>query len=151
MVAHHPASLPRSTIVILDISQESYWFGRLRDDWTSLLEGLCCPACGSTRLGLLARGMHTGYGKQLERRLEVIVNRGKALWPQVADLQLGGLAWVRAACAPRSAATPLLSLNHFSLEHRVNATAVPGLRSCCSDAVREEHLSDPLPRIPIPA
>ena len=74
---------------------------------------------------LLGRGMHAGYGKQLERRLGVIVSRGKALWPRVADLQLGGLEWVRAACAPRSGATPLLSLNHFSLEHRVNAI-------CCS-------------------
>ena len=70
---------------------------------------------------LRGRGMHAGYGKQLERRLGVIVSRGKALWPQVADLHLRGLAWVRAACAPRSVATPLLSLNHFSLEHRVNA------------------------------
>ena len=74
---------------------------------------------------LRARGMHAGYGKQLERRLGVIVSHGKALWPQATDLQLGGLAWIRAACAPRPAATPLLSLNHFSLEQRVNAI-------CCS-------------------
>ena len=74
---------------------------------------------------LRARGMHAGYGKQLERRLGVIVSRGKALWPQAAARQLGGLAWVRATCAPRSADTPLLSLNHFSLEHGVNAI-------CCS-------------------
>ena len=189
-MVHHPASLPPSTIVILEISQESYRFGELRDDWTSLLKGARCPACGSTRLGhhssyqkylygqriailrlrcrgcgrthavipswslpntsvgtaeveryllarergdsrpvamaeLVARGMHAGYGKQLERRLGVIVSRGKALWPQAADLQLGGLAWVRAACAPRAASTPLLSLNHFSLEQGVNAI-------CCS-------------------
>ena len=70
-------------------------------------------------------GMHAGYGKQLERRLGVIVSRGKTLWPQATDPQLGGLAWVRAACAPRSTATPLLSLNHFSLAQRVNAI-------CCS-------------------
>jgi len=189
-LVHHPASLPPSTIVILEISREDYRFGELRDDWTSLLEGLRCPACGSTRLGhhssyqkylyeqpimilrlrcrgcgrthavipswslpdtsvgtaeveryLLARergesravaltelrerGMHPGYGKQLERRLGVIVSRGKTLWPQAADPHLGGLAWVRAACAPRSADTPLLSLNHFSLGQRVNAI-------CCS-------------------
>ena len=74
---------------------------------------------------LRARGMHAGYGKQLERRLDVIVSRGKALWPQAADPQLGGLGWIRAACAPRPAATPLLSLNHFCLEQRVNAL-------CCS-------------------
>ena len=74
---------------------------------------------------LRARGMHAGYGKQLEHRLGVIVSRGKALWPQAADLRLGGLAWIRAVCGPRPAATPLLSLNHFSLEHGVNAI-------CCS-------------------
>ena len=74
---------------------------------------------------LRARGMHAGYGKQLERRLGVIVSRGKALWPQAADPQLDGLAWIRAACAPLRAATPLLSLNHFCLDHRVNAI-------CCS-------------------
>jgi len=74
---------------------------------------------------LRARGMHAGYGKQLERRLGVIVSRGKALWPQAAERQLDGLAWIRAACAPRPATTPLLSLNHFSLEHGVNAI-------CCS-------------------
>ena len=190
MVGHHPASLPPRTIVILDIRQESYRFGELRDGWRAAVAGLRCPACGSTRLGhhssyqkylyeqpitilrlrcrgcgrthavipswslpntsvgtaevegyllarergdsrpvamaeLRGRGMHAGYGKQLERRLGVIVNRGKALWPQAADLQLGGLAWIRAVCGPRSAATPLLGLNHFSLEHRVNAI-------CCS-------------------
>lgn len=74
---------------------------------------------------LRARGMHAGYGRQLERRLGVIVSRGKALWPRAANLHLGGLAWIRAACAPRSAATPLLSLNHYSLERQVNAL-------CCS-------------------
>ena len=74
---------------------------------------------------LSGRGMHAGYGKQLERRLGVIVSRGKSLWPQAADRQLGGLAWIRAVCTPRPTATPLLSLNHFSLEHRVNAL-------CCS-------------------
>ena len=74
---------------------------------------------------LSARGMHAGYGKQLERRLQVIVNRAKALWPQAAAPQLDGLAWIRDACAPRSTATPLLGLNHFCLDHRVNAI-------CCS-------------------
>ena len=189
-LVHHPASLPPSTIVILEISQESYQFAEVREGWREVLEGQRCPACGSARLGhhssyqkylygqriailrlrcrgcgrthavipswslpntsvgtaeveryLMARergasrpvalaelrglGMHAGYGKQLERRLGVIVSRGKALWPQAADLQLGGLAWVRAACAPRPGGTPLLSLNHFSLERRVNAI-------CCS-------------------
>lgn len=186
-----PPGLPSTnTILILDISQESYRFAEFRDSWQDVLTGVRCPACGSTRLGhhssyqkylyeqpvtilrlrcrgcgrthavipswslpdtsvgtaeveryllarergvsravalaeLRARGMHAGYGKQLERRLGVIVSRGKALWPQAADRQLGGLAWIRAACEPRPADSPLLSLNHFSLEHGVNAI-------CCS-------------------
>jgi len=70
---------------------------------------------------LRRRGMHEGYGKQLDRRLNVAVNRAKALWPQAADQQLGGLAWIHAVCEPLSACTPLLSLNRFCLEHRVNA------------------------------
>ncbi len=70
---------------------------------------------------LRERGMHAGYGKQLERRLGVIVSRGKALWPQAADLHRAGLAWIRDACAPLPATAPLLSLNHFCLSHRVNA------------------------------
>ena len=193
MIGWDQPGLPStSTILILDIDQESYRLAELREDWTSLLEGARCPACGSTRLGhhssyqkylyqqqipilrlrcrgcgrthavipswslpdtsvgtaeverylmarergdsravaleeLRARGMHAGYGKQLERRLQVIVNRAKALWPRAADPQLDGLAWIRAACAPRPAATPLLSLNHFCLDHRVNAL-------CCSRA-----------------
>lgn len=186
-----PPGLPSTnTILILDISQESYRFAEFRDSWQGVLQGVGCAACGSTRLGhhssyqkylyeqpvtilrlrcrgcgrthavipswslpdtsvgtaeveryllarergvsravalaeLRARGMHAGYGKQLERRLGVIVSRGKALWPQAADRQLGGLAWIRAACEPRPADSPLLSLNHFSLEHGVNAI-------CCS-------------------
>lgn len=84
---------------------------------------------GTTRVQALAElralGMHAGYGKQLDRRLRVVVSRGKALWPQAAAPQLSGLAWLRAACAPRPGATPLLSFNHFCLQHRVNA-------ACCS-------------------
>ena len=70
---------------------------------------------------LRRRGMHEGYGKQLDRRLSVAVNRAKALWPQTADEQLGGLAWIRAMCVPLCESRPLLSLNRFCLEHRVNA------------------------------
>ena len=66
-MVHHPASLPPRTIVILEISQESYRFGKLGDDWTSLLEGLRCPACGSTRLG-----HHSSYQKYLyEQRITI--------------------------------------------------------------------------------
>ena len=88
--------------------------------------------------------MHAGYGKQLERRLGVIVSRGKTLWPQAADPQLGGLAWVRAACAPRSADTPLVSLNHFSLGQRVNAICCsrvydPAVRTAAGGAALKRH------------
>ena len=96
---------------------------------------------------LRERGMHAGYGKQLERRLGVIVSRGKALWPQAADLHLDGLAWIRAACAPLPAATPLLSLNHFCLNHCVNAI-------CCSRVSILLFGRPPLParkRLPTPS
>ena len=96
---------------------------------------------------LRERGMHAGYGKQLERRLRVIVSRGKALWPQAADLHLDGLAWIRAACAPLPAATPLLSLNHFCLSHCVNAI-------CCSRVSILLFGRPPLParkRLPTPS
>ena len=70
---------------------------------------------------LRRRGMHEGYGKQLDRRLSVAVNRAKALWPQAADQDLGGLEWIRAVCAPLCESTPLLSLNRFCLANHVNA------------------------------
>ena len=70
---------------------------------------------------LRRRGMHEGYGKQLDRRLSVAVNRAKALWPRAADQDLGGLEWIRAVCAPRCESTPLLGLNRFCLANHVNA------------------------------
>ena len=70
---------------------------------------------------LRRRGMHEGYGKQLDRRLRVAVNRTKALWPRAADQDLGGLEWIRAVCAPLCESTPLLSLNRFCLANHVNA------------------------------
>ena len=65
--------------------------------------------------------VYQGDGKQLDRRLRVAVNRAKALWPQAADQDLGGLAWIRAVCAPLCESTPLLSLNRFCLANQVNA------------------------------
>lgn len=70
---------------------------------------------------LRRRGMHEGYGKQLDRRLRVAVNRAKALWPQAADQDLGGLEWIWAVCAPLCESRPLLSLNRFCLANQVNA------------------------------
>ena len=64
-------------------------------------------------------GMAAGFGKQLERRLAVAVTRAKALWPGATDQGLVGLAWIRATC--RTSATPLLDLNRFCLQRRVNA------------------------------
>ena len=78
---------------------------------------------------LRRRGMHEEYGKQLDRRLSVAVNRAKALWPQAADQQLGGLAWVRAVCASLCESTPLLSLNRFCLANHVNAVC------CCRSSI----------------
>jgi hypothetical protein len=34
-------------------------------------------------------------GKRLERKLATVVERGKALWPKAADVQLAPLAWIQ--------------------------------------------------------
>jgi hypothetical protein len=81
-------------------------------------------AAGSSRTQaarcLLERGLSADYPRRLERRLEVAVNRGKALWPQQGMLNLWGLAWIGSLCAG-DAERPLLAMNLFALGHGVNA------------------------------
>ncbi len=68
---------------------------------------------------LSERGLGAGYPKQLERRFEVAIGRGKALFPRAADDRLRGLEWARAVCGPTD--HPLLALNLFALARGVNA------------------------------
>ena len=64
-----PPGLPStSTILILDIAQENYHFAEFRDSWQRVLQGVGCPACGSTRLG-----HHSSYQKYLYEQLITIL------------------------------------------------------------------------------
>jgi hypothetical protein len=68
---------------------------------------------------LLERGLSSDYPRRLERRLEVAVTRGKALWPHEGRHDLQGLAWMDSLCGGQ--ARPLLAVNTFALSHGVNA------------------------------
>ena len=58
-------------------------------------------------------------GKRLEKKLDVVVSRAKAIWPDAADLSLAPLAWIGQACG--STHRPVATMNAFALDHRVNA------------------------------
>jgi len=90
---------------------------------------------------LIDRGLSLDYPRRLETRLEVAVNRGKALWPHEGRDELRGLAWMERLCAGATE-RPLLATNLFALGRGVNAlcfcrfsillfgrTAVRGVRS----------------------
>jgi hypothetical protein len=68
---------------------------------------------------LVECGMEQRAGKRLERKLAVAVERGKAIWPEAADPALGTWEWIQTVCG--STAQPILLMNRFALEHRVNA------------------------------
>jgi len=69
---------------------------------------------------LVERGLSPDYPRRLERRLEVAVNRGKALWPQEGRPELRGLAWMHSVCGA-AGERPLLTMNLFALGRKVNA------------------------------
>ena len=79
-------------------------------------EGASRSAAGAE---LVERGMDVRTGKGLERKLATAVERGKAIWPEAADVTLGSRAWIQAVCG--STQQPILAMNRFALEHRVNA------------------------------
>jgi len=68
---------------------------------------------------LTEQGWEIRVGKRLERRLQMAVNRAKAIWPDKADPALAPLAWIEAVCGPSE--TPLVAMNAFALAHRINA------------------------------
>jgi len=68
---------------------------------------------------LRERGLSNDYPRRLERRLEVTVSRGKALWPHEGRQDLRGLAWIESLCG--GGERPLLAMNGFALAHGVNA------------------------------
>ena len=68
---------------------------------------------------LVQCGWEVRVGKRLERKIATSVQRAKVIWPKVADVTLEPWAWMRAACG--STVQPILQMNRFALEHRVNA------------------------------
>jgi hypothetical protein len=64
-------------------------------------------------------GRQTYVGRWLEKKLEITVNRAKAIWPEAAELTLKPLAWIRKACGATE--QPLVAMNAFALDHGVNA------------------------------
>lgn len=68
---------------------------------------------------LQENGLEIRVGKRLEGRLATAVQRGKAIWPEAADERLEPWAWIQAVCG--STEQPILAVNRFALERRVNA------------------------------
>jgi hypothetical protein len=63
-------------------------------------------------------GVGARYPKQLDKMLSTAVVRAKALFPDVADDRLSGLAWIRAATGKKD--RPLWELNRYVLNRRYN-------------------------------
>lgn len=68
---------------------------------------------------LIEQGMEGRSGKRLEKMLSTAVARGKAIWPEAAELSLQPLAWIGAVCG--QADHPILDMNRLALDHGVNA------------------------------
>jgi hypothetical protein len=73
---------------------------------------------GKASKGLLSRGLSEEYPKGLERRLEVVVDRGKALFAGDGNPELSGLSWIWGLCGPTD--RPLYAVNRYALSRRVN-------------------------------
>ena len=67
---------------------------------------------------LLSLGVWAEYPRRLEKRLEIAVNRGKALLVGAGEPELRGLEWIGSVCGPTD--RPLLAVNRYGLAHRVN-------------------------------
>ena len=75
-------------------------------------------ARGRASAEMLSLGVGVDYPRRLERRLEVAVSRGKALFPDDGDLELQGLEWIRSLCGPVD--RPLHAVNCYALARGVN-------------------------------
>jgi len=83
---------------------------------TARAQGASRSEAGSA---LVERGMEGRSGRHLERMLETAVTRARAIWPEAADASLRGLGWIAAVCGRGD--HPILDLNRWALDHRVNA------------------------------
>ena len=91
-----------------------------REEAESCLRGRAQGASRSTASAeLMEQGWEIRAGKRLERKFAMAVERGKALWPQAADVRLAPWAWIQAVCG--SAEQPIVRMNRYAFEHGVNA------------------------------
>lgn len=97
-------SAPRSSIGMLQVQE--YLYRRSA--------GISRPVALQAFAGLV----HADYGRWLDRKLVVLVNQAKALWPDAGDLHSRGLAWI--ASVVGTSVDPLIELNRYALSHRVN-------------------------------
>ena len=83
---------------------------------------LSSRAAGASRAAastvLSKQGLHERYARWLDRRLEVVVSRGKALWPHGGELHAHGLAWIASLVGASN--EPVVALNRYALENGVN-------------------------------
>jgi len=68
------------------------------------------------------KGMSEGHPRALEQGCQVMFKRAKALLAGHGDDLLSGLEWVNSLV--RDPSTPLLSLNLYCLQHRLNAVCL---------------------------
>jgi hypothetical protein len=68
---------------------------------------------------LIEQGMESRSGKRLEKMLGTAVARGKAIWPEAAELTLEPLAWIHGVCGRVD--HPILDMNRWALDHGINA------------------------------
>jgi len=64
------------------------------------------------------KAMSQNHPAVLDKAFQVAVDRAKAIFPGRADGRLRGSAWIEALTG--ETAQPMLSLNQYCLEHRVN-------------------------------
>lgn len=66
--------------------------------------------------------MSVNHPAVLDATFRVAVDRAKAIFAGQADMQLCGCAWIEALTGSKD--TPMVSLNQYCLEHRVNGVCL---------------------------
>ena len=64
------------------------------------------------------KAMSVNHPAALDRAFRVAVDRSKAIFSEKADIRLSGCAWIEALTGSKE--RPMVSLNQYCLEHRVN-------------------------------
>lgn len=103
-------------IPIFSVPQTSYGRKEVEEFFAAREKGMSRSVAAG---GITAHGWEGRVAKRLERRLQLVISRAKAIWPDAAELTLSCLGWIREACGPTE--RPLATMNAFALDHHVNA------------------------------